>query len=483
MKQFLVDYHFHPNLSKNTLRAQKKCVQLWKRFDEVGLDVVIATEHVFKNPPRAFELLQTSRPESARTLIFPGIEALTKEGIDVIIFSQTEAIYDHQKIMVPKQLSLFEMIEYIRNHEELFGSLAHPFSVGHSGAAERLGIATAIEAIKELGGVEVSNSCFEGGKSFLDKTKLNKVFKRQRLWADWVSALPKRYYDMPAVTLLTGGSDAHNLAEIGSGMLIPVEDTNTINEVFQIISTNQSTEFKLAQRSETHRLHEAVYKAYTIVNESFIKAFRLYEGKVYQKDDQFSTYYGEAEKEFVMSSWRNSIKLLKPILNFLTYFGIKPVHMNALSVVSLVWAFIIVDTQPLKATSFMLLYAMSVVLAGALARYQKTESEAGAIRKIAVHYSLVLTAVLTIIWFEWAEPFWAAFYLGQYTIMLWLVITLNKIGEPIRLIIRSIYFLVLAIFIYTLTRYNIISPAIVVFSVYMVITNSWMFLKLLRASK
>ncbi|HBY73640.1 MAG TPA: hypothetical protein DEG44_03045, partial [Candidatus Kerfeldbacteria bacterium] len=120
----LVDYHFHPNLSKHDYFAKRKCREIWRQFVRHGMNVVIVTEHVFKNPTRAYRLLLATRPPDASTIIFPGIEALTSEGIDLIVFAQTESLFAHRALMVPKQLSLIDMIRYVNAQPDLVASLA-----------------------------------------------------------------------------------------------------------------------------------------------------------------------------------------------------------------------------------------------------------------------------------------------------------------------------------------------------------------------
>ncbi|MDP3970960.1 MAG: hypothetical protein Q8P90_04650 [bacterium] len=480
MKKILVDYHFHPNLSKNDNWARHKCKAIWHEFVAKKMDVVVITEHVFKNPARAFRLLQETKPKDTTTLIFPGIEALTKEGVDFIVFAKDTTIYDHQKIMVPKQLDVFEMINYLKKYPSLFGSIAHPYGLGNSGIIHQIGLEKSLAAINLLGGVEVSNVCFRGSQKFFDYFKLSKIFKEKRQRSEWVSKFPNKFYDINKMNLITGGSDAHVIVEIGSGLKVPIKNKATRSEIFKAISHNKSTTVK--ETDERLYLWLGLYKIYSVILESLTKALRLYEGKVYQQDDQFTNFFSEAEKEAIISYRKRRGKILKPILNLLTYFELTPSTLNVLSIGSIIGSFVIVSIRPLAGIIWFSIYLVSSGLTTALAKYQHKESEAGAITKIAVQYVALFTAILAALWFEWASPFWSALYLGLYTIMLWLIIALNQIGQPIRLVVRSKFVIIIGIFVYALGSFNFITELLMIFSVYMAGADTWMLFRYRRAS-
>lgn len=474
----LVDYHFHPNLSKYDFFAQRKCVKIWREFKRQGVDVVVATEHVFKNPPRAYQLLQAARPVDATTVLFPGIEALTSEGIDIIVFAQDDQLYQHQKLMVPRQLSELEMVQYIKQQTNLVGSIAHPVLWAHSGSEQRVGKNTTITAIRTLGGVEISNSCLKGFVVVMRKLKLEHILKKQRQQCAEVAALPLEYYDFPEVTLYTGGSDAHALDEIGSGLQVADALLSDRAAVFQAIRTNISKQF-ITRRFGVHP-YFAFYKLYTVVRESLIKAFRLYEGKLYQNDDAFTNYYSEAEKEAVLEIRRQRAIVLKPLLNFLTYFRVSPTVLNVISFVCIIFSVLQVNQgEPWDALLYFMLYLFTNSLTGPLARYQNVESEAGAITKIILYQVALIVAVLAAMTLEWVGNWIGTIYLLLYTTMLWLTITLNKVGAPIRLVIRSKNIVLAAILLKMIADLNWIELVLWIFSAYMLVMNVLMIGRLL----
>jgi len=474
----LVDYHFHPNLSKHDAAAKRKCALIWERFAQTRLDVVVITEHVFKNPRRAYELLCDTRPATARTIIFPGMEALTAEGIDFIVFAETESIYDLPELMIPKRLGYSAMIDYIKSKPTIYASVAHPCNFGHSGIETRVGTANTIAAIRQLGGVEVSNSCFKGSKLFFERTGLEKMFPKKYLKMNQVNHLPTTYYNFPEVTLYTGGSDAHVLIEIGSGLRVADPVQRDRASVFQAISHNTSTDFY--ESTVEFKVRLIVNKMYTVISEAFIKALRLYEGRIYQNDDQFTNYYSEAEKETVLAIHQSRVIILKPVLNFLTYFGLTANRLTLISIGCIVLSAATIRWEVELAVGLFLSYMILSGIAAPLARYQNTESEAGAITKIVVHEFALAAAVLTAAALDWASGLWSAVYLLFYTVMLWLVIALNKAGQPIRLVIRSKNIILATLFLYIASHINIIDVVLVVFSVYMAVTSVYMFFRLRR---
>ena len=69
-----------------------------------------------------------------------------------------------------------------------------------------------------------------------------------------------------------------------------------------------------------------------------------------------------------------------------------------------------------------------------------------------------------------------------YIVMLWLTITLNKQGQPVRLVIRSKNIVLLAMFIKMTTSFNWIEPVLWVFTIYMTLLNAYMLRRLLQTA-
>jgi predicted metal-dependent phosphoesterase TrpH len=475
----IVDYHFHPNLSKYDWLAKRRCLKIWREFARQQVDVIVVTEHVFKNPPRAYRLLLETRPTDSRTVLFPGVEALTSEGIDMIVFAESDVIYEHQKLMVPKQLSELDMVAYIRQHPELTGSIAHPAMFAHAGSERRVGKTQTITAIRQLGGAEIANSCFKGFVVVMRKFRLENILRKKRKQIARVIQLPDEYYKYPEVVLYTGGSDAHSLDEIGSGIQMPNVPLTDRPAVYRAIRTNQSTEF--VTRAFGIHPYFAFIKLASVIQESLIKAFRLYEGKLYQNDDAFTNYYGEAEKEAVLA-WRQRWPLvLKPVLNFLTYFSVSPTLLNILSFLLIIASVVqVTEGEPIDAVIYFGLYVLASGLTGPLERYQHKESEAGAITHIVLYQFALIAGMLAAMALNWVDNWLGAVYLLLYTTMLWLMITLNKLGRPLHLVIRSKNIMLGAILLKITLGINWLTPLVAAFSIYMAFIDVVMLVRLLQ---
>lgn len=273
MKTLVIDYHYHPNLSFIGLSgydvlAKSKAHVTWDEFRRSGVDVVFATEHVYKQPERSYYTLQQARPLDANTVLFPGVEAVSAEGIDVMIFAESpDALYSQKTIFSKRPPALLDLIDLIVSTPGLYGSIAHPFCIGNSGIIRKIGEEKAIEAIKRLGGVEIHNVCYRGSNKVADFTGLGKIFRKTREHAELTTNLPEAYYNFPEVTLYTGGSDAHVLVEIGSGMLVPTEkSTLSDHELFMAAVTNTCTSYV----QSSHRLYfwRGIYKMWSVYDEA-----------------------------------------------------------------------------------------------------------------------------------------------------------------------------------------------------------------------
>ncbi|MBI96784.1 hypothetical protein CL656_06535, partial [bacterium] len=95
---FRIDCHFHPNFSfLSKYKIKKKAKKIWSKFKDCKLDIVICSEHNFKKPKEAYFELMKYKPKDHNTLLLPGVEATTKEGIDIILFSDSPSFYENHK--------------------------------------------------------------------------------------------------------------------------------------------------------------------------------------------------------------------------------------------------------------------------------------------------------------------------------------------------------------------------------------------------
>lgn len=230
-----IDCHFHPNFPLSIpflgkYLSNKKAKSIWKAFAKSDLNAVLVTEHSYKHPIKSFEILEKNKPKHAKTKIIPGIEVLTKEGTDIIVFSKNQKdIYSHIELLTPWELKILELIKFIKKHQLLYGIVVHPYTPGTTGIVRNNGMETTKKAIKELGFVEFYNCSFTALIKLLSFLKLDKIFKRKYSQMINTASAP----DILRVNnpIITGGSDAHHSWEIGDCMEIEADNQKNIFEI------------------------------------------------------------------------------------------------------------------------------------------------------------------------------------------------------------------------------------------------------------
>jgi len=144
-----IDCHFHPNFSFfSKFLIKSKAKKIFKQFTKHKLDAVIVTEHVFKKPYQSFKRLKQLQPKDSKTMLIPGVEAVTKEGIDVIVFSATEYIYEKKEIMTTWCLSIKDLLKQVSQDKNLHAIIPHPFLPNQQGLFKAIGYKEAKKFLK-----------------------------------------------------------------------------------------------------------------------------------------------------------------------------------------------------------------------------------------------------------------------------------------------------------------------------------------------
>ena len=226
-----VDYHFHPNLPKSRSRALKKCQNFWAALQKKNINTVIITEHNFKNPRRAYELMKETKPENC--FVFPGMEHVTAEGIDVLIFHHSETLYQCQALR-PFGCSLEETIEIAEQHD-FACCLAHPHSLAKSSIIKRLGHEKYFEYLNKISAVEITNASFDNLIRLFEKPILKRIFKKNIIKIYKTKYLPESDYP-ENIKFLAVGSDAHHPKQIGTYCTIEVTDDDLYAQIISNIN-------------------------------------------------------------------------------------------------------------------------------------------------------------------------------------------------------------------------------------------------------
>jgi hypothetical protein len=218
-----VDYHFHPNFRFGR-REAKKAWRIWNAFAQHDLGVVVVSEHNWKRPRESFELLESHRPVGARTLLLPGAEVLTREGLDIVVFGSDPAWYRDRTtagLLQPYRLSVEETVDLVSSRDGMAAFLPHPFTRGTTGAVDFYGEELAATLAGRIGGVEVSNNCYDDCLKMagrLCSRMLPDTHRRMSL----TQCITEEFLDLAGAGFFAHGSDAHFPGELGYGCLMEV---------------------------------------------------------------------------------------------------------------------------------------------------------------------------------------------------------------------------------------------------------------------
>lgn len=229
--------------------------------------MVIISEHSFKHPKKTFEYMEKTKPENAKILIIPGIEILTKEGTDMIVFARDKKdIYSYRELLTPRKLRVLELIEFIKNHKQLRGIVTHPYTPGKSGIVNSHGVEITKFAAKELGMVEAHNCSFTALIRLLEILQLDKIMKKKYFQMINTETAPEEILDENAI--VTGGSDAHRHWEIGDHMLIEID---TGKDIYATATTKSG---KIVRRKKY--ILGLLPNLITVCREWLMRVLRLY---------------------------------------------------------------------------------------------------------------------------------------------------------------------------------------------------------------
>lgn len=366
MRKIRVDYHFHPNLPLfvpvfGRWLREWKAYSIWKAFQKYKLDVVFVAEHSYKNPKFTFEVLQSLRPKGVKTLLVPAIEVLTKEGTDVMVFAKDpEHIYSKKELLEPEELTLLELIDYVKNDKKLRGIVVHPFMLGTTSIIDNCGEKDTHKAIKEFGLLEMHNYSFDALIRAMKFLRLNKTFQKIYSRILKIEKVPAEF--LHKGVLFTGGSDAHHAAGVGDYMEIEIDDDE---DLFTAVTKKQGI-----GRPKRKSMFMSFIGILTPFKEFLVK--RLYLYKIFHRVEK------SVQKILAERSKKVRAKLSNPIVKILAKIGITPNMLSYLGVLSMLAFILFIQSNP-WISFWLLVFAIFVdaFLDGALARYLKKASDKG----------------------------------------------------------------------------------------------------------
>lgn len=276
-RQLFADYHFHPNFDFSSKRKlHKRATKIWSAFAAHRLDVVVVSEHSWKRPVDSFQILQHFRPPGATLVLLPGVEVLTREGLDVVVFGDCRSWYEDpalRPLLRPYGLRFHQVLDIVSAaRERLAGFLPHPYTRGTTGTVEFFGRDRAMAFAGRLGGVEASNNCYGNALSLTRRFGsriLPVTFERMHLTA----RLDEDFLDSAAGAFFAHGSDAHFPEEIGYGCLVESTlDPACAKSAFSVLCANANRQaVRLRKKPRVKRLWHTARSAGITLREAMQK--------------------------------------------------------------------------------------------------------------------------------------------------------------------------------------------------------------------
>jgi len=237
-EQIFVDYHFHPNF-RFGVREANRAKRIWRAFEQHDLGVVVVSEHSWKSPRRSYELLEEHRPPGCRTVLLPGVEVLTREGLDIVVFSHDVAWYGDpalEGLLQPYRLTCDQAAEVVSGESGMAAFLPHPYTRGTTGAVEFFGEELAAAMVRRIGGVEVSNNCYDDCLRIVGRI-CSRVLPETHRRMSLTQEIANEFLETTGAAFFAHGSDAHFPDEVGYGCLMEVESRpETPTDAFALVT-------------------------------------------------------------------------------------------------------------------------------------------------------------------------------------------------------------------------------------------------------
>jgi len=188
------------------------------------------------------------------------------------------------------------------------------------------------------------------------------------------------------------------------------------------------------------------------------------------------------EEQYYKSLQRFRDRLFLPVCQFLNAFGVKSDYLSYLGFFMVVPFIYFFGSNPWLSALFLFLNVVFDALDGPLARFSRTASDRGAIIDVVCDHGSFVIFFLTILFFGLMTPFWALLYLIQYALMLAFVMYCRGHNVSFFPVFRSKYYVYLLLLFLLISGHNFYDAFLVLTSVYMIVTNIFLFDRI-RCSK
>lgn len=247
------DAHFHPQTSRFGLRKklglsiEKRLEKWWKAFRNSNIQVIVSTEHAYVNPAEGYYLMRNSKPEDYGAVVVPGLEAVSKEGIDVLVWSRDESIFEDKEVMVPFTKSVGELVDIVSGNENYQGCIPHSFGITPSAAYPKISAEEISRLSAKLGVVEAYNFAAhpmfnrgDRGRSLARSIRYLTTSKGKPLKESFRMQNELNEESSERRLSFIVGNDAHNSHDVRCYGLMYVDGGLSIESAFRALQQNKN---------------------------------------------------------------------------------------------------------------------------------------------------------------------------------------------------------------------------------------------------
>ena len=194
---------------------------------------------------------------------------------------------------------------------------------------------------------------------------------------------------------------------------------------------------------------------------------------------KFAIHFFSEEEEGLylkIRLWRD--KFFQPLCVFLAQKKVTPNVLSFLGLLMMAFFVYFFRFNPWFSLLFLLLNLFFDSVDGVLARFLQQQSVRGDLLDHAFDQVSFFIAFLTFLSFQLIQPLWASVYLLNYVIMVFFTMILRSLQIKFFAVIHSKFFLYGTFLFWLLSGLNWFDPMVVFFSVYMIVTNIFLFYKL-----
>ena len=169
---------------------------------------------------------------------------------------------------------------------------------------------------------------------------------------------------------------------------------------------------------------------------------------------------------------------MRPLVQMLAKMGLKPDFISLVGLLMVVPFIYFFSFHPWIAFFFLVLNLFFDSLDGSLARFLKVESAKGELTDKAADYLSFSLVFLTFLYFGLLSPLWAAAHLLNYAVMQSFVTFAQMRKVKIFPIVRPKFVIYFFFLLWIITGQNYFDPVLVVLTVYLMISNLFLFIRI-----